>query len=76
MFDLKSAELIPECMVTRQNVSRNRGPVEDLWDGGWTMWTENAGSANEQPVKFSYVLAAVVALLSIEWLTRKLLRLA
>ena len=76
VFDLKSAELIPECMVTRQNVSRNRGPVEDLWDGGWTMWTENAGSANEQPVKFSYVLAAVVALLSIEWLTCKLLRLA
>jgi hypothetical protein len=76
VFDLRTASLIPECMLSRQITKRNRGPVQDLWDGGWTMWTENAGSENERPVKFSYVLAAVVALLSIEWLTRKLMRLA
>jgi hypothetical protein len=29
-----------------------------------------------KPVKVSWVLTAVVALLSLEWLTRKLLRLA
>jgi hypothetical protein len=76
VFDLKSAELIPECMQQNRRTVSNRGPVQDLWDGGWTMWTENKGTENERPVRFSYVLAAVVGLLSIEWLTRKLLRLA
>jgi hypothetical protein len=76
VFDLKTAEMIPECMQTRQNTVRNRGKVEDLWDRGWTMWIDDQGTEQERPAKFSFVLAAVVGLLSIEWLTRKLLRLA
>jgi hypothetical protein len=71
-FDLQNAELIPACMVTKQDTRRSRGPVQDLWDEGFTLWENSAG----QPVKMSYVLVAAVGLLSLEWLTRKLLRLA
>lgn len=70
-FDLNSAELIPNCMITDSRTHRNRGATSDLWDGGFTIWP-----AEPQPIKMSYILAAVVGLLSIEWLCRKLLRLA
>lgn len=46
--------------------------MTDQWDDGFTMW-ENPPNP---PVKFSYILMIVVGLLSVEWLTRKLLRLA
>jgi hypothetical protein len=68
-FDLTSARLIPTCMVTDSKVQRSRGPVEDLWDRGFALWP---GSAQQM----AYVLLAVVLLLSLEWLTRKLLKLA
>ena len=61
------------------NTQQSRGKVDDVWDDGWTLpsWliSPTAGPGGT-PIKFSYVLAAVVGLLSIEWLTRKLLRLA
>lgn len=65
-FDLANADLIPTCM--RQDIERTerRGPVADQWDEGFILWG----------TKFSYVLFGVVGLLCIEWLTRKLLRLA
>lgn len=70
-FDLKNAHLIPSCMRPDVQTLRNRGPIEDLWDDGFVIWNREP-----QPVTMSYVLAAVVALLSLEWLIRKLLRLA
>jgi hypothetical protein len=70
-FDLKNAQLIPMCMRPDVQTLRNRGPIQDLWDDGFVVWDREP-----QPVTMSYVLLAVVGLLSLEWLTRKLLRLA
>ena len=70
-FDLKNAHLIPSCMRPDVQTLRNRGPIEDLWDDGFVIWDREP-----QPVTMSYVLLAIVGLLSLEWLTRKLLRLA
>lgn len=72
-FDLKNAHLIPTCMRPDVQTLRNRGPIQDMWDDGFTIWNREAPYP---PVKMSYVLLAVVGLLSLEWLTRKLLRLA
>lgn len=68
-FDLVSARLLPKCMVTRTNINRNRGPVKDIWDEGFTL-------VEDPSVRMAWVLVLVVGLLSLEWLTRKLLRLA
>jgi hypothetical protein len=69
-FDLKGAAMIPDCMVTVTKTQRSRGPVKDIWDEGFAIGDD------DPPLKLSYALIAVVALLSLEWLTRKLLRLA
>lgn len=68
-FDLSSAKLIPKCMVTESKVQRSRGAVQDLWDQGFTLWSDPS-------IQMATVLLLVTALLSIEWLTRKLLKLA
>jgi hypothetical protein len=68
-FDLNSAKLIPKCMVTDTKVQRSRGPVKDLWDEGFTL-------SSEPKIQMATVLLLVAMLLSIEWLTRKLLKLA
>jgi hypothetical protein len=70
-FDLKSADVIPECMVTDRKTQRNRGPVKDVWDSGLVI-----DEASDPPLKISTALLVVVGLLSVEWLTRKLLKLA
>jgi hypothetical protein len=72
-FDLKNAHLIPTCMRPDVQTLRNRGPIQDLWDGGFVIWNRDPPY---QPITMSWVLLAVVGLLSLEWLTRKLLRLA
>jgi hypothetical protein len=72
-FDLKNAHMIPACMRPDVQTLRNRGPIKDMWDDGFVIWQREAPNP---PIKMSYVLTAVVALLCIEWLTRKLLRLA
>ncbi len=72
-FDLKNAHLIPACMRSDIQTLRSRGPIQDLWDDGFVMWNREPPAP---PVKMSYVLLAAVGLLSLEWLTRKLLRLA
>jgi hypothetical protein len=68
-FDLNTAGVIPKCMVTESKVQRNRGPVKDLWDEGFDL----AGNGKH---RMATVLLAVTLLLSLEWLTRKLLKLA
>jgi hypothetical protein len=52
---------------------RNRGPIQDLWDDGFVVRDRQAPY---EPIRISHVLLAAVGLLSLEWLTRKLLRLA
>jgi hypothetical protein len=69
-FDLKAAEMIPDCMVTDSKTARTRGPVKDVWDSGFTL------ESWDPPLKVSTLLLVIVGLLSIEWLTRKLLKLA
>ncbi len=69
-FDVKSADVIPDCMVTDRKTLRNRGPVKDVWDEGMEV------GSNDPPWKLSAALLIVVGLLSVEWLTRKLLKLA
>lgn len=69
-FDLKNAKLIPEYLKGESRVQKNRGPVEDLWPEGPVM------SLFGKSGVVGTVLLLVVGLLSIEWLTRKLLKLA
>src|SRR5262249_22455772 len=33
-FDLRNADLIPDCMVTAHREQKNRGAIHDLWDKG------------------------------------------
>jgi hypothetical protein len=71
-FDLESAELIPELMRTEVKKERTKGTSIDLWDKGWDTGWEVFG----EPFRFSWVMIIIVGLLSAEWLTRKLLKLA
>ncbi len=79
-FDLKNAGLIPSCMRRDVATSTSKGPHQDLWDNGVTIHEypppDDPSKPPRQPVKISYVLMIVVGLLSVEWLIRKLLRLA
>jgi hypothetical protein len=72
VFTLDNFSSIPDCMLKNENTQHNRGKVEDMWDDGVTIHTPESG----KPWKISYILMAVVGLLAVEWLTRKLLRLA
>jgi hypothetical protein len=72
-FDLGNAHLIPTCMRSDIQTLRSRGPIQDMWDDGFVVWHRDPPY---QPIKMSYILLAAVGLLSLEWLTRKLLRLA
>jgi hypothetical protein len=72
-FTLENADLIPRCMVTDLKTQRSRGQPKDFWDDGFVLWNREPPA---EPIRLSYVLVAVVGLLSVEWLTRKLLRLA
>jgi hypothetical protein len=73
--------LIPACVEEQSLTVRNRGAVEDLWDKGPTFdlpGEVRAGSTTVLPKsgQVSWLLLAAVGLLGLEWLTRKLLRLA
>jgi hypothetical protein len=68
-------ELIPECLKADRREFRNRGPIEDLWDKGFTLPTSLAGTT-KQPVTISYLLLAAITLLALEWIVRKVVRLA
>lgn len=74
LFDLNTARLIPSCLVADSRILKSRGPFEDLWDEGFNVVS---GSVfGEGPTRMSWLLMLVVGLLSVEWLTRKLLKLA
>jgi hypothetical protein len=73
-FDLESAPLIPRCMITDKDEKETKGEALYLWDQGWeSEWVDPFFGWE---IKFAYVLTAVVVLLSLEWLIRKLLKLA
>ena len=62
--------LRPETTQHRKGTANKVG-VRDIWDRGPTFQVERLG-----PVKLPWLLLVAVGLLSAEWLTRKLLRLA
>ncbi|HEY2909317.1 MAG TPA: hypothetical protein VGI99_03675, partial [Gemmataceae bacterium] len=73
LFTLATGDVIPSCLpAVPPQVSRNRGPVDDLWDHG----PEFGQSSDGKPITVATLLMVIVGLLSVEWLTRKLLRLA
>jgi hypothetical protein len=73
-FDLKDPKTksIPDYLKGESRTQKNRGPVEDLWPAGPTMSFFGFGKSGV----VGTVLLVVVGLLSVEWLTRKLLKLA
>ena len=82
--ETEAQKLIPACMTTEKRQTQNRGPINDLWDRGYTMPTAEVENPTVQKYAISWwsgqriavVLLVVVFLLSLEWLVRKLLRLA
>jgi hypothetical protein len=74
--DEESLKLIPQCFKTDTKVARNRGAVEDIWDKGITLPSFLTSWLTDKPQKVAYGLLLVIGLLSVEWLTRKLLKLA
>jgi hypothetical protein len=77
---------VPDCFTTKETRADNRGPMNDLWDRGiefpqrqeegnyWQRSIPSFLAGKHIPV--SWVMLVVIGLLSWEWLTRKLLRLA
>ncbi|MGL6075759.1 MAG: hypothetical protein ACRC8S_16505 [Fimbriiglobus sp.] len=82
LSDSEKLALLPECFESKVNTSRNRGPVKDLWDRpamidlGFGPFELLAFQAGSQRIEISALLLLIVLLLSFEWLTRKLLRMA
>lgn len=73
VFSLANAGIIPDCLpAVPPQVTRNRGAVADLWDDGPTF----GETADGKPITVATLLMVLVGLLTIEWLLRKLLRLA
>ncbi len=78
LTDRELLGLIPECMGNRENTAENRGKADDLWDQGVEVPLPDpvASWFGRPPFRVSYVLMLVVGLLCVEWMSRKLLRLA
>jgi len=84
-FDLKNADLIPTCMKEDTATSTSVGRINDLWNEDVVDLFRRLQGKDPQSAeyrrpddqkKFSTVLIVVVFLFSMEWLIRKLLRLA
>src|SRR5262249_62185114 len=73
--DEDSLKLIPDCFKTDKKTFRNRGAVEDYWDKGVTLPHFLTGWFSDKPQRLAIGLLLCVGLLSIEWLTRELLKL-
>lgn len=76
LADTDKLAAIPAVLEPRSQTLRNRGPVEDLWDKGVVLPTSTTGWFSTKPVEVSYLLLLAVGLLSLEWVVRKLVRLA
>lgn len=72
-FNLQTAGIIPDYLGNERKIQRSRGPIDDLWDHGPALFGYDE---NGKPRIVALVLMIVVGLLSAEWLTRKLLKLA
>jgi hypothetical protein len=75
LSESEKLDLIPDCIDARYVSLRNRAAVDDLWDKGFELPSWMPDWFPGKPREISYLLLAAVALLGIEWLTRKLVRL-
>ena len=77
LADSEKLTKVPETMEPKRNEYRNKGPVEDLWDKPLSATTLPESFLtrwlHDGPVPVSWLLLVLVALLSTEWLIRKLL---
>lgn len=79
---LDDAQALPDILESVVTESRAEGRVQDIWDKGFDyLWfyLKSLWGPAEQPKESQgppWALVVVVTLLSAEWLTRKLLRLA
>lgn len=73
-FDLETAQYIPWCLDSNIVKFRTEGKTYDLWDKGVTI--VNHLDDPDQASGPSWAMIWLIGLLGIEWLTRKLLRLA
>src|SRR5262245_36181896 len=74
--DEESLKMIPECFKPDVKTARNRGAIEDYWDKGVTLPSFLTSWYSDKPQRLGAMLLVCVGLLSIEWLIRKLLKLA
>src|SRR5262245_17802646 len=74
--DEESLKVIPDCFETVPKTARNRGAVEDYWDKGVTLPSFLTSWYSDKPQRLGAMLLVCVGLLSVEWLIRKLLKLA
>ncbi|MER3414756.1 MAG: hypothetical protein C4297_00885 [Gemmataceae bacterium] len=73
-FTLDDASSIPYCIGQSREPFRADGRIIDLWDKGWDVWAKL--DAPEQSSGPPWALVLLAGLVSAEWLTRKMLRLA
>jgi len=90
--DKPALELIPECFTDNKTSIENpqteplikKTRIEPLWfkgfdlpDSDFTRWSNRqVGESEDKPVSIAKWMLVCIALLSIEWLTRKMLKLA
>ena len=82
LSETEKLAMIPACMDATSQTFRNRGAVKDLWDrplaipfGDQSINVLDAWLFGYH-LEVGWLLLAIVLLLTVEWLTRKLLRLA
>jgi hypothetical protein len=84
LADTEHLKRIPDCFEPKSAQTNMKGPVTDLWDKGIDLpKRKDDGTFIERHIPsflagqtLSWVMLVVIGLLSWEWLTRKLLRLA
>ena len=76
LADSERVGLIPEFADATKNTFVNRGATTDLWDKGPTVKGPPATWVSDKTQPIATWLLIAVGLLSIEWVGRKLLRLA
>ncbi len=69
-----ASKWIPECFDSRVEVERLPGKTHDVWDKGWDVFLDIYHP--EKSSGWPWAVILLVTLLSGEWLTRKLLKLA
>ncbi|MEZ6142036.1 MAG: hypothetical protein R3B84_15835 [Zavarzinella sp.] len=74
--DEEAVKKIPDCISSNVQTLRNKGAIEDYWDRGVTLPSFMTSWMTDKPMRVGLMLLIVVGLLSLEWMTRKLLKLA